>query len=161
AALIALLDEPRVEVSWSAEELLHWVAGLAAPAAAVGSASDAERKAAADAWTAWHRKHAAKLGWDQIEREPRRPGLDLVCQADAVWLGGCDGLRCKLVDGVAAHDAVLLPDNHLLVAEGGSASRLSKRDLQGKLVWARPAPDGFAYAACQPLDGGHFYLFSS
>jgi HEAT repeat protein len=158
-ALIALLDEPRVEVSWSAEELLHWVAGEAAPAAKVGAASATERKEAADAWIAWHCRHAAKLDWDRIERAPRRPGLYLACQADAVWLGGCDGLRYKLADGVAAHDVVLLPDNHLLVAEGGSASRLSKRDLQGKLVWARPSPDGYPYVACQPLDGGHFYLF--
>src|SRR5262249_17818352 len=35
-ALIALLNEPAVEVSWSAEELLHWLAGDAAPAAKVG-----------------------------------------------------------------------------------------------------------------------------
>ena len=33
--LIALLDEPAVEISWSAEELLHWVAGEKAPSAKV------------------------------------------------------------------------------------------------------------------------------
>jgi HEAT repeat protein len=162
-ALIALLGEPRVEVSWSAEELLHWVAGDAAPAAKVGAASDAERKDVADAWTAWHGRHAAKLDWHRIEGAPRRPGLYLACQADAVWLGGCDGLRYKLAAGVTAHDAVLLPDNHLLVAEAsrGGENRLAKRDLQGKPVWARPSPDGCPYVACQPLDGGHFYLFST
>ena len=69
--LIALLHEPAVAISWSAEELLHWVAGDTAPAAKIGASSADERNKAVDAWTAWHKSHANKIDWDQLEQAPR------------------------------------------------------------------------------------------
>src|SRR5262249_23876187 len=65
-ALIALLSEPDVVISWQAEELLHWAAGDTSPEAVVGSATAEVRRRCRTAWEAWHRKHAAAL--DLAER---------------------------------------------------------------------------------------------
>jgi HEAT repeat protein len=158
--LIALLNEPAVEVSWSAEELLHWVAGEKAPTAKVGAASVGERTTAMEAWTGWHTSAAPKIDWDELEQAPRRPGLYLACDRHAVWLGGCvGGPRWKIAHSFA-HDAFLLHDNHILVVQYGS-SEVIKYDLTGVELWHRSPPKGREYVMCQHLPNGHFLLAGS
>jgi HEAT repeat protein len=158
--LIALLNEPAVEVSWSAEELLHWLAGDAAPAAKVGAASVAERQKAVVAWTDWQKSAPAKFDWDQLEQGPRRPGLYFVCETGRVWLCGCDGkVRWTVPSKVGgAHDIVLLPGNELLIAQHSGEGVLVRRDLAGKELWRHVDPKQNDYVAVQRLPDGHIFV---
>jgi HEAT repeat protein len=154
--LIDLLNEPDVAVSWSAEELLHWVAGDGAPAAKVGAASAAERKKAFDAW---NHQGVPKFDWDQLEQAPRRPGLFFIGEPGRVWLCGCDGKVRWMVPGNAgAHDIVLLPGNQLLIAEHSGDGVLVKRDLAGKELWRRVDRNQNDCVALQRLPDGHIFL---
>jgi HEAT repeat protein len=163
--LIALLNEPAVELSWSAEELLHWVAGTTAPKEVVGSASAYEREKAVAAWTAWHQRHAATIAWERLEEESRRPSLYLVCDSHSVWLGGCDGKRKTLVqergqrngDSFCPNDVLLLPGNELLTLPY-EASEAATYSLAGKAVWQQPLPNGRHNQMCQRLPSGHILL---
>jgi HEAT repeat protein len=76
-ALVALLEEPAVEVSWPAEELLHWVAGEDAPEVTVGAAAAVARQHCREAWEGWWRKHGAQLDLAKVDEDHRRPGLVL------------------------------------------------------------------------------------
>jgi HEAT repeat protein len=155
--LIELLNEPAVEVSWPAEELLHWVAGDAAPAAKVGAASAAERRKAADAWAGWH-KSAAKPDWDLIDQAPGRPGLCFVCDQGRVWLCGCDGKpRWTVPDCPLSHDVILLPGNEIVLAPFGDGL-VVKRDLAGKELWRRVDRNQDDCMALQRLPNGHIFL---
>jgi HEAT repeat protein len=156
--LIALLNEENVEVSWSAEELLHWVAVTTAPAATVGAASAVERQKAVAAWTAWHKVYAAKIDWEEVEQAPRRPGLYLACMNRGVWLGGCDGKRWVLERSAASHDALLQPGNQLLIVPN-AGHKLIQCTLAGEKQWERLCADE-DYVMCQRLPNGHLFLVS-
>ena len=158
--LIALLNEADVEISWSAEELLHWVAGEKAPTATVGTATAAERQKAVTAWTAWHKAAASKIDWQQVEAAPRRPGLYLACGVGQIWVGGCDGKRCILVkyrylSGINfATDARLLPGNQLLAT-------FDARDFFSLTLEGSPAAfpcHTFKGQMCQRLPNGIWFV---
>jgi HEAT repeat protein len=159
--LIALLNEPAVEISWSAEELLHWVAGENAPANKVGAASAEERQQAVDAWTAWHARYAARIDWKKLEEAPRRPGLYVACDQESVWLGGCDGRPRWTLAGQRAHDAILLPNNEWLIAPYRNKTELIKCDLTGKKLWDHRQGRSSDYAMCQLLPNGHLLAVST
>jgi HEAT repeat protein len=155
-ALVALLNEPAVEVSWSAEELLHWVAGETAPAAKVGAASAAERQKAVAAWNEWRAQHATKLDWDRIEQAPRRPGLYFACAFRHIWLGGCTGKRWTLDSTEGAADALLLPGNQVVLVR--SHVTAVKCDLAGNEFWTCDLKHSRYGIACQRLPNGNLYL---
>jgi HEAT repeat protein len=159
--LIALLNELAVELSWSAEELLHWVAGTTAPAEVVGAASAAEREKAVAAWTAWHQQHATKINWDRLEQEPRRPSLYLVCDKDSVWLGGCDGKRKTLFQergtSICPNDVLLLPGNEFLMLPYDAMEAVAYT-VGGKAVWKQRLPNGLHNQMCQRLPSGNILL---
>jgi HEAT repeat protein len=156
--LIALLNEENVEVSWSAEELLHWVAGTTAPAEAVGAATVAERQKAVAVWTAWHKNHAARLDWEEIEQAPRRPGLYLACMDWFVWLGGCDGKRWALERSHESHDVLLQPGNQLLIVPRADDKKLVQCTLTGEERWRHLMKGGGDYLMCHRLPNGHLLL---
>ena len=116
--LIALLNEPLVDVSWSwrscctgrlkrSRRLLRRLNGATA----------AERKKAVEAWTEWQKTFAAQLDWKELASTPRRPGLCFLCESGRVWLCGCDGKpRWTLPGEQLVHDLVFLPNNQILVA---------------------------------------------
>jgi HEAT repeat protein len=160
--LIALLNEANVEISWSAEELLHWVAGTTAPTEVVGAASATERNKAVAAWTAWRKLHGARIDWERLEQEPRRPSLYLICGSDSVWLGGCDGKRKLLVEGqvllaLDPCDALLLPGNELLILPRDD-DKAAKYNLAGDQVWKCRLSHSPRYVTCQRLPGGTIFL---
>jgi HEAT repeat protein len=153
-SLIALLDQPAVEVSWQAEELLHWAAGDTSPAATVGSGSLDSRKKCQAAWETWYRTNGSKLNLATLENESRRPILLLICEADQqanewkgrVWLCGCNGKPRWEVKSIGNPIyAGLMPDNAVLIGEQGRPMRAAVRDLEGKIQWQ--------------VDGGMFPLF--
>jgi HEAT repeat protein len=173
--LIALLGEPAVEVSWQAEELLHWVAGEEAPEAVVGAASAAERKKCRTAWQAWWRGPGKKLDLARLDREPRRPGLLLVGFWDYespprgsaesrvhynwVCVYGCDGRpRWRLSCLPSFKDIQLLTDNRILLAESDQDC-ISERDLAGKVVWQTPSRHS-SPVVCRRLENGNTFITS-
>jgi HEAT repeat protein len=124
--LIALLDEPAVEISWQAEELLHWAAGDSAPEAVVGAATAVKRRCCREAWEAWQRQHGADIDLTKIDARLRRVGLLLLCRSrgthpndktpGGVWLRGCDGKPRWHLQG-SITDVQLLPGNRVLLCE--------------------------------------------
>ena len=159
--LIALLNDPAVEISWSAEELLHWVAGAKAPAEKIGAASVSEREKAVVAWTAWLQTSGRHLDWDQLEQAPRRPGLYLACDENTLWLGGCDGVRrWSQPMRNPAHDAMLFPGNRVVVVPCNDRTEVVQWDLDGKVLWSLRQRIFHDYVVCQRLPNGHCLLVS-
>jgi HEAT repeat protein len=121
--LIRLLDSSSVEVSWQAEELLHYSAGRDSPSAVVGRGTLPERRKCRDAWERWWSVRGAALDLQLMRKDNRLPTLVLALencgmaldqprepirtdaplphdpkeQAGArVWLCGCEGQpRCS------------------------------------------------------------------
>ncbi|MBY0527488.1 MAG: hypothetical protein K2R98_29095 [Gemmataceae bacterium] len=146
--LIALLATAPTELAWQAEELLYWVAGDDAPDLAIGAGKTDVRKQCQMAWENWWRVNDAKLDWDKVRRDHRRPGLLLAAgytpesfedqRKDLlhhVWLIGCNGKsRWKLSER--------LPERHeisavQLLAGGRIHLGQTERDLDGKVLWER------------------------
>lgn len=154
--LIALLGEPSVELSWQAEELLHWVAGKGAPDLTIGAGDSQSRQRCRAAWEQWRQRQGAKVDLTRWEHDPRRPGLLLVSGSDAertqgrVWLCGCDGKpRWQIKTGVVC-DMSLLSSNRMLVAEFRS-NRITECSLDGQILWQHKT---FAWS-CQRLPNGN------
>ncbi len=126
SVLIALLDDPAVEVAWQAEELLHWAAGEDAPDLAIGSGGSQARRRGRAAWEDWWRKQWSHLDLAKNDQRPERPGLLLTCedainsvQDGRVSLRGCDGrVRWQVAGLRRPVDARLLPGGRVLIAEG-------------------------------------------
>jgi HEAT repeat protein len=140
--LIALLDRPETDIAWQAEELLHWAAADDSPEEVVGAGSPKEQESCQVAWQSWWRDHGPKLDLKVREKDPRRPGLVMVCgtteggkQARGnVILLGCDGTtRWKLDRPESPADAVFIPGNRLLMLVERERT-VTERDLSGKKV---------------------------
>jgi HEAT repeat protein len=168
-ALIALLDEPDVALSWQAEELLHWAAGDTAPAEVVGAATEKERQKCRDAWQAWHQAHADKLDLVQRYSDARRPGLLLIVSRDdnsrpsegKVWLRGCDGKPRWQLKPLYVGDAQLLPGNRVLLSEETAPEKrgVLERDLEGKVLWKAKTEATFT-DHCYRLANGSTFIAS-
>jgi HEAT repeat protein len=170
--LITLLNEPSAEVSWQAEELLHWIAGEEAPDDIVGAASAHERQTCRSAWEGWWARRGRQLDFRVLEQAPRRPGLYLVCESFGdddkrearVWLCGCDGKpRWQVRDLRCPIDAHLLPGNRILIVEYYPVSRgepgiVGERDLTGKLLWHTEMHD---VQSCERLANGNTFILST
>lgn len=155
--LLALLEEPSIELAWQAEELLYWVAGEETPETTLGSGKPEARRRCREAWQAWWRRHGPTLDLDKPDQEYRRPGLVLVSgsapveqgqwrsehQRGLVWLCGCDGKpRWRMtVSPYFYSPARLLPGGRLLmplafqVPPVAQLWGLAEYDLDGKVVW--------------------------
>jgi HEAT repeat protein len=140
-ALIDLLNESSIEVSWQAEELLHYVAEQDVPGETIGVGTPAERRKCQAAWAAWWRQFGPKLGTTRLGESHRRPGLLLVIDwqdqqrhTGRIWLCGCDGRpRWTLVGLHRPTDVQPLRGNQVLVAEWDTGE-VTKRNLSGKVL---------------------------
>jgi HEAT repeat protein len=158
-ALIALLAEAPVEEAWQAEELLHWLAGDTAPPPLKGAFSKEARTQYQVEWQGWHRKHGAGADSLRALKEPRRPGLLLIC-ADKVYgsvsLYGCDGRpHWQLNRPGEFNDVCLLPGPRVLAAEGNSVREF---DLAGEAVVKFAPEEDDPLLLCQPLPGSNRLL---
>jgi HEAT repeat protein len=150
--LIALLDQPLIDIAWQAEELLHWVASGNSPTAAVATSAKDSGRTCRVAWQQWWQRAGPELDLRSTERVLRRPGLLLAFDVNQsqVLLIGCDGTtRWQLTTLEQVMDAQLLPSGRLLTAEEpqrrpargdvlGSVAR--ERDLHGNILWQCDGP---------------------
>jgi HEAT repeat protein len=174
-ALVALLNEPAVSISWQAEELLHWAAGDAAPDVAVGAATEPERQRCHKAWATWWRERGQTLNLAQLDFDHRRPGLIIVYDQasdrnqNLIWLCGCDGKpRWQLSAWPPVGHIQLVSGNHILMTEYQTPDHeevprrptvsAMERDLAGTLIRKYT---GFTNALeCRLLfNGGVFITF--
>jgi HEAT repeat protein len=154
--LVALLNDPRVEISWQAEELLHWAAQESSPKATIGAGSSEARERCREAWDHWWRQQGATLNLAKLDEGPLRPGLVLAGieggGKSRVALFGCDGgPRWEAETGARPFEVHLLPGNRLLIAEG-LETRVTERDLAGRIV-AQFKCSGFVQACCRLPNG--------
>jgi hypothetical protein len=166
-ALIALLGEPDVAVSWQAEELLHYAAGDTAPPETVGAATVPARTKCRAAWEAWWKKAGERLDLRALDQAPRHPSLVLVCGArdegaerGRVCLFGCRGpARWQLCSDWEPRDVQLLPGNQILLAEyrEKKGNRLVERHLEGEVVMEQER----AVERCRRLPSGDTFIFNA
>jgi HEAT repeat protein len=153
-ALIELLNEDAVEISWSAEELLVWVAGQKSPAEVIGVGSADRRRRCYKAWREWWalNREDVSRGFDE-----RISGPLLLLVKDRgnaignpgplwfrrLWLCGCDGRPRWALEGECISNARLLPGNRLLIVNDRSAANkdytnehndIAIQDLSGAIV---------------------------
>jgi HEAT repeat protein len=172
--LIDLLDEPLVEISWQAEELLHWVAGEDLPKESVGSASEGERDKCRSSWVKWWNNHKAEVDFAKLEREYHRPQLLLILdhhrelQADSsilnrIWLSGTYG-NCSWQFGKQldrrprepySFQVCWLPSNQFLVVDGAGYSLF---DLRGQRKWEKENANSYPWQQARLLGNGKVLL---
>ncbi len=165
--LIDLLNESSTEVTWQAEELLHWEAGESAPPETIGLGTEDARNRCQTAWRAWWRKQDRVYSASN-RRAQRGPGLLLIVwwensgakHGSRASLVGCDGKPRWQLRGEEEFDFMeLLPDNRVLLASSNSdSSRLFPKyslrecDKTGKTLWKVALQD--RVVTCQRLPGG-------
>ncbi len=166
--LTALLVDAPVDVAWQAEELLHWLAGADAPAPTVGRGEAATRKECHKAWQVWWQANGAKVDVAALDKEPRRPGLILLCDGGkghengSVWVIGCNGRTRWQLDKLAHPvEARLLANNRVLIAECPGAGQgekrgVTERDLNGAIRWQYKKLT--SPVTCQRLANGNTFI---
>ena len=175
-ALVNLLRECSIEISWQAEELLRWAAGKTSPKALVGTGAAEPRKQSHQAWSEWWKKHEASLSLTAAYQNPTRPRLLLVRtpiprtptppahlkgqldgkEEQRVWLCGSDGRQRW--ETITPFGSVELLSGPRLVVIEPAARRIAERDLDGALIrqwkanWAEP------WLAAQRLPNGNYFV---
>jgi HEAT repeat protein len=168
-ALVKLLRQESVDITWQAEELLNWIAGDDAPKATVGSGTPDERTKCHQAWEEWLKRNAKSLNWERAHQSSRRPGLVLTLSSPVRgkgWAGlyGCNSISRWSVNGLERATGIhLLPGNRVLLEEERSSlrvrrapGRISERDLSGKILWQHMLP-GFLAGSSRRLEDGNTY----
>jgi hypothetical protein len=182
--LIELLEGVSTDLSWQAEELLHWAAGPESPTVTIGAGSPNACRACRAAWQDWWRSHSTTVDLGKLAPARRKPGLCLVIayqlleqKDDAgtwskavsrLWLCGSDGKpRWHLDTRSWLNDAHLLSGNRVLLAQRretlrakqpfvqGPSIGVTERNLDGKILWQFKG-DGPVH--CQRLANGNTIL---
>jgi hypothetical protein len=155
--LIQLLAEAPAELAYQVELLLFELAQDHGPGVSLAEKPAPECR---QRWLAWWQAHADEVDLARLGRIPPLRGLTLVCEYDSspgqggrVWEYGPDGKkRWEVGSLLGANDVQLLPGGRILVAER-YASRVSERDLSGKVLWEHRT--GGSAIACQRLANGN------
>jgi HEAT repeat protein len=146
--LIRLISEARIDISWQADELLHYVAGDDAPAAKLDPSTEQSRKLYQEAWTRWWSLKGDKLDLRQLKEATRRPILVLVseeseqnghCSARIMLYGSNGTVRWQLDTIPPIEDIQLLHNNSLLLALKDD-NRVIECDLTGNTLWDHTIP---------------------
>jgi HEAT repeat protein len=170
AVLVGLLEHPRLDLAWQAEELLTWLAGDNGPDLLLGAGEPEARQAARKAWENWRHEGAAKMNSKELFAGPSRPGLVLASSAfqhkdptnpakierteQRVWLFGCDGRpRWFTPVGFAALDMQWIEGNRLLICAGPRPGAILEFDATGKILRQVDLDQRQSYLARRRADG--------
>lgn len=160
--LIALLSVLPINSGWQAEELLHRIAGDAAPQVSISS-DQAARIRARDAWMEWWKKNSASINLADLDKKPRFFGYLMVLQIAQNGGGSVveyapDGktVRWK-IDGLQFPiSAQVLPSQRVLVAEH-NLQQVTERDMRGQVVWRKQVS---VPLYCERLENGNTFIVS-
>jgi HEAT repeat protein len=136
--LIGLIANLPDEQAGQVHDFLTPLAGEQAPRAPEDNA-ESRKKSSAD-WAAWWKVNAAKADLTRLANPHQHLlGFTVICEINAgkiVELGRDRKPRWSFAGLAGPVDALVLPNNRVVVAEN-HASRVSERDLTGKIVWQR------------------------
>ncbi|HWG41674.1 MAG TPA: HEAT repeat domain-containing protein [Gemmataceae bacterium] len=135
--LIDLLAVLPAEHLGEIESVLYQLAGDSAPKTPAGS-EPAERKKCRAAWAAWWKSNAKSVDLGHLQERPWY-GYTLICEnfKNRIYEIDRDGKERWVIDNVRNPlDAVVVPGNHVLIAEC-SANRVTERDFKGKILWQK------------------------
>jgi HEAT repeat protein len=139
--LIDLLPVLPSEDVGQVEEVLYQLAGDTAPEVSLGKEA-ADKKKCRDAWVAWWKLNLDRVDLARLKAHPML-GFTLICdiQGGRVYEVDRNGKeRWSLTGLMGPSDAVMVPGNHVLIAEY-NVSRVSERDLKGNIVWQKQLMD--------------------
>ena len=157
SVLIALLPLLSAEEHGQAEGALHQLAGDSAPEMPQGEESGDKRKCR-DAWAAWWKLNAGRV--DLMRLTVRHLlGYTIVCDTgkNRVCEIDLNGKERWAIDNLGTPaDAVVLPGNHVLIAEI-QGNRVTERDFKGNILWQKQVNQPISV---QRLANGHTFIAS-
>lgn len=139
--MINLMAEVPVESGWRAEEILVRLAGDKGPTISLGG-DKAARDRARDEWIKWWRANEKEIDLAKLDQLERTLGYTLIVEMDVRGVGGRvkevtpDGkIRWEITNVQFPTDALVLPNNRVVIAEQNT-NRVSERDTAtGKEIW--------------------------
>ncbi len=159
--LIELVGELPPGQRWQAEEILHRLAGAAAPPPKPGAGA-AAREPDREAWRAWWKEHAATARLTPSPVPPPLLGFTVIVAlsdnraASRVYEVDAQGKVRWQIDGVNYPvDAQILPGERVLISEYG-ARRVTERDLRGNILWEKGDLPAVPYNVQRLANGNTF-----
>jgi len=137
--LIDLLPRLPLVDAWQAEDILFRIGESHQPPSVSLGKDEASRKKCRDAWAAWWKENQQKVDLAKLRETPRLLGYTLVVlldQGTVMELNAKKEPRWHIDNLSFPLDVQYLPGDHVLVTEY-HASRVSERDLKGKIVWQK------------------------
>lgn len=160
--LIDLLGELPVEKTWSAQDILHQLAGDKAPLATMGEKPE-ERKRYRDAWADWWKNNAASTDLAKLISSPGYLGYTLLIEVSnnnsigRVAEVGRDGkIRWQIGNLHYPVDAQVLPGERVLVTEW-DGNKVIEYDFRGNQIWKKEGFTGRATNS-QRLPNGNTFI---
>ncbi len=156
-ALIDILGGTPSDFTWRAEDLLIRLAGDKAPTTSYGS--EAERKKAHAAWSAWWKDNEKKVDLAKIDEAPPFLNLTLVCEmhGNKIWEVDQSGkIRWTMDKLNCPRDAQILPGGRILITEVNDHKIREREIATSKILWehdiqdpsfARRLPNGNTFIA--------------
>lgn len=154
--LIDLLTVLPSEHIGQIEEALYELAGDTAPTVTLGKDASEKRKCR-DAWLAWWKVNADRVDLGRLREHPML-GFTVICDIGNGRVYEVDraGKERWAITGLQGpSDAVVLPGNHVLIAEY-QANRITERDFKGNIVWQHGVNDN--PINCQRLPSGNTFI---
>jgi HEAT repeat protein len=160
--LIDLLAELPSEKTWTAQDILHQLAGDKAPTATMGDKPE-ERKRYRDAWADWWKNNAVSTDLAKLISSPGYLGYTLLIEVSnnnsigRVAEVGRDGkVRWQIGNLRYPVDASVLPGERVLVTEW-DGNKVVEFDFRGNQIWKKEGFTGRATNA-QRLPTGNTFI---
>jgi HEAT repeat protein len=163
-ALIGLLGDGPLSMSWTLEDQLCRIAGDKSPTALLDPGNAASRLKCQAAWETWWKANAETLDLARLPARPKFLGIKLVCVLDGgpnagfgqVFEIGADGKERWKIDSVdGPMDVQMLPTGRLLIAEH-NGQRVTERTREGRIVWEHKVAG--EPVSCQRLANGNTFI---
>jgi HEAT repeat protein len=154
--LIDLLPVLPGEHVGQVEAVLYQLAGETAPDLSLGKEA-ADKKKYRDAWAAWWKVNAGHVDLGRLKAQPWY-GYTLICDVgrNRVYEIDRHGKERWAIDNVPGpFDAVVVPGNHVLIAEWNT-NKVTERDFTGKILWEKQLPGNPANV--QRLRNGNTFI---
>ncbi len=159
--LIELVGEVNGPQSWSAQDLLHQLAGDKAPVPPTTDKPE-DRKKYRDAWAEWWKANDRSVDLVKLTTNPGYLGYTLLVEVGANNAGRVSEvtregkIRWQVGNLRYPVDAVVVPGERVLITEW-DGNRVAEWDFKGNQIWKREGFNGRATNA-QRLPGGNTFI---